>query len=94
MPRGTELQKAKEREQILRIERRGRIEAWNEYVGFAVSKVAGATALVVGSIQYAQPTLLALHVTSPGPLAGVGLALLIGPRMVNVLGKIFNALKT
>jgi hypothetical protein len=93
MAESPEVQSARRAAQIRAIERKDRLAAWNDYLGFTVTKIAGFSCLVVGTLELIQPSLLAIGLTKPGAVAGAGLALLVGPKTVNVLAKVLNAIK-
>jgi hypothetical protein len=88
------LQQAKQEAQIRAVERKERLEAWNDYLGFAVAKLSGFACLAVGVLEVIRPDLLAITLPYPGAVAGAGLALLVGPKTVNILAKILSALKS
>lgn len=89
-----EVKKAKDSTAIRAIERKEKLSAWNDYIGFAVTKLVGFGCLGVGLVEMLRPELLSLSLTYPGPVAGAGIALLVGPKTVNMLAKIFNVLKS
>jgi hypothetical protein len=87
-----ELEKAKRQIAINKMKRSDRIEAVGQYVAFITAKLAGIGGLGIGVFEILQPEVIATVGVAPGPLVGVGLALLTGPKVVNVLAKVLNGL--
>ena len=75
-------------EQVRSIERRGRIAAWNDYIGFGVSKVLGTVALLVGGLEYLDPNILHVALKNPGLIAGAGLTMLTGKTLITLIAKL------
>ena len=80
--------KARSVARVRSIERASKIAAWNDYIGFAVSKVAGVGALVVGALEYIDPNFLNVVVPRPGLVVGAGLALLTGRNIVSLIARL------
>jgi len=94
MAESPEIQNVKRIAQIRAIERKERLAAWNDYIGFTITKLVGFICLIVGTLVLVCPDLIRITLpTKPGAVAGAGLALLMGPKTVNVLAKILNAVK-
>lgn len=72
-------------EQIRVIERQGKIAAWNDYLGFAVSKILGTGGLLIGGLEVLDPNILPVVLKSPEMIAGVSLALLTGKNIVSLI---------
>jgi len=85
-----ELAAAKRGLQIKDLQRKARIAAWNEYIGFGVSKAGGLAAAVCGGLDLLNPALIP-HIPHPEAFLGGGLALLTGKSIVNVLSKLLKA---
>ena len=79
---------ARETIKVRSIERAGTLAAWNDYIGFAVSKLAGITALVVGGLETLDPSFLSVVLPRPGLMVGVGLALLTGKNIVSLIARL------
>ena len=90
----SKLQRTRNAIQIRAANRKEQLQKWNDYIGFAVAKLSGFTCLVVGVLETIQPDILSMTLPYPGAVAGVGLALLVGPNTVNILAKILNSLKS
>ena|SRR6266545_792154 len=84
----TSVEVVRNREKARSIERRGNIAAWNDYVGFAVSKLVGVSGFVIGGLEYLDPNLLPITLKSPGWIAGAGLAMLTGKSLVSLIAKL------
>lgn len=85
---------AKYKQQVRSIERQGNIAALNDYVGFAVSKVGGIGATVIGGLELLDPSILPINLTMPvaAQLVGLGLALVAGKSILKIIGKLEEAL--
>jgi len=70
-----EFDAAKRALEVKQLQRKDRLAALNEYVGFAVSKLAGLGALVFGGLDIINPSLIP-HIPHPEYALGTGLALL------------------
>jgi hypothetical protein len=79
---------AREIVKVRSIERAASLAAWNDYIGFAVSRLAGVTALVVGGLESLDPNLLTVVLPRPGLMVGVGLALLTGKNIVSLMARL------
>jgi hypothetical protein len=88
-----DVKSAKNKERIRAIERRGRIAAWNEFIGFGVSKVLGLSGLVAGGIGYVAPGLSPIALNRPAWVAGAGLALLTGKNLLALVAKVERLIK-
>jgi hypothetical protein len=89
----SELQQAKKRAEILAVERRARLDALNDYIGFVVVKLVGFTCLIGGTMALVLPNLLTIP--KPSAVAGGGFALLVTNKTtLNVLTKVMEALKS
>lgn len=80
--------KARSAAKVRSIERAEKIAGWNDYIGFAVSKIAGIGALVVGGLECIDPNLLTIVVPRPGVVIGAGLALLTGRNIVSLIARL------
>jgi hypothetical protein len=83
--------RAKREQQIRRIKRQGSLSALNDWVGFGVSKAFGFASLVIGALEWIDPTLLTIELKRPEIFAGVGLALLTGRSIVSLIAKLDRA---
>jgi hypothetical protein len=79
---------AREIAKVRSIERAATLAAWNDYIGFGVSKLAGMSALVVGGLEYLDPNILTVVVPRPGLIIGAGLALLTGKSIVSLIARL------
>jgi hypothetical protein len=76
------------RAQVRSIERKAQLAALNDYIGFAVSRLAGITALAVGGLESIDPNFLQIVVPRPGLFVGVGLAMLTGKSVVSLIARL------
>jgi hypothetical protein len=79
---------ARETAKVRAVERAATLGAWNDYVGFGVSKLAGISALIVGGLEYLDPNTLTAVVPRPGLIIGTGLALLTGKNIVSLVARL------
>jgi hypothetical protein len=89
-----ELKAAKQAAEIRMIERRAQLSAWNDYIGFGVSKVSGFALSGIGISELFSPDYLTIVLTHPSAAIGAGLALLGGPQLTKVLSKIMKGLES
>lgn len=75
-------------ERIRYIERRSKLSALDDYIGFVVSKVLGLFGLVVGGLAFVAPELCPVVLTNPAWIAGAGLALLTGKKVLTLIAKV------
>lgn len=80
--------KARSAAKVRSIERASKLAAWNDYIGFAVSKVVGVGALVAGTFECIDPNFLSVVVPRPGLVIGAGLALLTGRNIVSLIARL------
>jgi hypothetical protein len=73
--------------------RKERLTALGDYIGFAAAKLTGIMAVVIGGLASLDPAMLPIPAHNPERLLGIGTALLVGPKTVNLLAKVLNALK-
>lgn len=83
----SDVESVKYQEQIRSLERHGRLVAWNDYIGFVVSKLLGLSGLVIGGLEILDPNLLPINLENPKIVAGIGLALLTGKSIVSLIAK-------
>ncbi|HLM56252.1 MAG TPA: hypothetical protein VK422_09065 [Pyrinomonadaceae bacterium] len=83
-----DVESAKYKEQIRALERQNKIAAWNDYIGFGVSKLLGTAGLLIGGLEALDPALLPINLIKPEVIAGVGLALLTGKSIVTLIAKV------
>ena len=89
----SELQQAKKRAEILALERRARLDALSDYIGFVVVKLVGFACLIGGTVALVLPDLLTMP--KPSAVAGGGLALLVTNKTtINVLTRVMDALRS
>lgn len=86
-----ELEAAKRERDIIEIRTKAKIAAWNQYISFGTSKVAGLTAIVCGGLDVLNPNVIP-HIPHPEYLLGGGFALLTGKSMVSFFSKILKGL--
>jgi hypothetical protein len=79
---------------IASIKRKERLQAASDYITFAVTKAFGLATLVVGILEKVDPNIFPNQILQPEKAIGVGLALLGGGRVVSLIAKIANALKS
>jgi hypothetical protein len=80
-----DLECAKRDLQIKELRRKERIAAWNDYVGFATSKLVKLTATVSGRLGLVSPATF-VKIPHPEMLLGGGIAILGDNRALSVLG--------
>lgn len=79
---------------LARAERRkANLAAINDYIGFTVTKLTGFAALITGAVEMFNPNFHPISSLPPESVVAFGLALLTGPKVINILAKISNALK-
>lgn len=83
-----DVQSAKNRQQIYSIERQGKIGAWNDYIGFVISKGLGLAGLIGGGLELLDPSILTITLPYPALVAGAGLALLTGKNIITLIAKV------
>jgi hypothetical protein len=83
-----DVESAKYKEQIHRIQREGKIAVWNDYIGFTISKLLGIGALIIGGIESLDPNILSITLKNPEAVAGLGLALLTGKSVISLIAKL------
>ena len=93
MPHKRDVEIARYSQQVNAIERQGKIAAWNDYIGFGVSKVLGLGGLIVGGLEYLDPNILPIVLSKPLWVAGAGLALLTGKSVLSLIAKIDKTLE-
>ena len=71
--------------------RKERLQAIEDYIGFATSKVTGFGLLGVGAIETLDPSLLPLVIQQPTVVFGIGLGLLVGKKAVDIAAKVLEA---
>jgi hypothetical protein len=76
---------------IQALQRKERLQAWNDYTAFATSKLSGVTAVVCGGLDVVNPSLIP-HISHPEMLLGAGLGLLTGKSVLSFISKIATAL--
>lgn len=70
------------------IERAANIAAWNDYIDLVVSKVLGLAGFVVGGLEYLNPEVLPVTLPNPAWIAGAGLALLTGKKLITFVSRL------
>ncbi len=88
-----DVKSAQNRERIRSIERRGTLAAWNDFIGFGVSKIFGLSGLIIGGIGYVVPSFSPIVVNKPAWVAGAGLALLTGKNVLALISKLERSMK-
>ncbi len=73
---------------IRSIRRSANIAAWNDYIDLVVSKLLGLTGFVVGGLEYLNPDVLSITLPNPAWIAGAGLALLTGKRLIAFIAQL------
>ena len=84
----SDIANAKNKEQIRAIERKGNIKAANDWIGFGVSKATGLGSVVVGGLEWVDPNILPIALERPEIVVGVGLALLAGKGIIDLIAKV------
>jgi len=94
-PPSDKLREARESALVASIRRKERLQAWGDYVGFAVTKGGGLATLLVSGLELLNPNILPLQLTQhqSETALGVGLALLGGTKLISLIAKVTNALK-
>src|SRR5687768_10540696 len=75
------------------IEREANIAAWNDYIGFGVSKLVGLAGFIVGGIEFLDPGFLSIVLPNPGWIAGAGFAILTGKNVITLIAKLEKVIK-
>jgi membrane protein required for beta-lactamase induction len=87
------LQQAKKRAEVLALERRARVEAWSDYLGFVAVKLVGVACVLAGTVAVVLPHLLTMP--KPSAVAGGGVALLVTNKtIINVLTRVMDTLRS
>jgi hypothetical protein len=73
--------------------RKERLAALNEYIGFVTTKLVGLGSLVIAVMEFINPAFHPVKLVPAESLFAFGLALLIGPKVMEILSKVVNALK-
>jgi hypothetical protein len=83
-----ELDAAKRDRELRKQQRLARLDDWNAYSEFAVSKILGAGGLFIGGLEVIDPNLLPLVLKHPEWYAAGGIALLTGRSVLRIVAKI------
>lgn len=86
-------QEARNLAEVREIERKQRIQEWHDYISFAARNLTGFGLITVGGLEFMWPELISATLSNPGAVAGGGLALIMGTSVINILAKVFDALK-
>jgi hypothetical protein len=76
-----------------RLRREDRIRAINDYVGLVTTKVVGLVCILVGALELVEPSMLSIHLAYSAQTAAFGLALLAGPKLVEIAAKASKVFK-
>ena len=87
-----EIQAASRARRIREIKRNARLNAIDDYIGFAVVKLTGLGTTVCGILELFNPELLMIEM-EPGILLGVGVSVLAGRKAVNFVSAFKEALE-
>lgn len=87
-----EIQAVSRARRIRQIKRNARLNAIDDYIGFAVVKLSGLGSTLCGVLELLNPDLLLIE-TEPGTLLGVGVSLLAGRKAVNFVAAVKEALE-
>lgn len=87
----SDIEAAKLREQLRTIERKGKLAAWNDYVGFGTSKVIGLAGSIVAGLELLDPNFLTINLKNPELVFGVSLAFLTGKSVLTLVAKMVRA---
>jgi hypothetical protein len=93
MSEAVDLQKVREEVAIAALRRKDRLAAFNQYAEVLTSKLFGITSLTIGILDLLQPTAFAITAQQAEGGIGLGLALLVGPRVLTIIGKVSKALQ-
>lgn len=85
---------AKNRALIKSIERKEKLQALTDYVGFGVAKVSGLATLVTGALELFDPNILPINLSHPESALTVGVALLAGKQVLGLIAKAAKALES
>ncbi len=69
------------------------LRKWEDYLGFAASKITGVGALISGGLEFVDPNILPIIMAEPTTAIGVGLGLLVGRKAVDVASRALDAIK-
>lgn len=94
MPRNQEIDKAKKTMLLASIRRKDKLQAINDYIGFATAKSFGLIALIVGVFETVDPSILPINMDHPERAIAIGLALLTGNRIISLIAKVVNSIKS
>jgi hypothetical protein len=83
----------KEELAVTEARRRGRIKAVEDWTGAISRIVVGTVATIGGALEAIDPSYFPGDVPRPGLVLGVGLGLLLGKRVVEIVSKVLEALK-
>ena len=79
--------------QIRSRRRKLQLQAIDDYLGFTCSKAVGFGAAALGGLETLLPNFLNLTIDHPEALLGVGLAVLVGKKAVDLASKVLDALR-
>jgi hypothetical protein len=85
-----ELASVKRDLQIVELQRKAKLAAWNEYISFGISKGSGLAATLCGGLDMVDSSLIP-HVPHPEMFLGAGIALLGGKSVVGILAKLLKS---
>jgi hypothetical protein len=80
---------------VAQIKRKERMQAILDYIGLIVRIVFGLTSLIVGTLEFFDPTLLPINYSKPEIYIAIGLSFLsVSERVISKIEKVAKALKS
>lgn len=81
----SDLRQELEKENLRRELWRARLNRWGEAAGWGTSKMLGLFGLGGGGLEWLDPSLLPLSLSDPQAVFGVGLALMVGKKALDLI---------
>ncbi len=94
MLKRTDIVRARNEAAIQSVRRKERLAALNEYIGFVTTKIVGLGSLVIAVMEFTNPAFHPVKLVPAESVFAFGLALLMGPKIIDILSKVVNALKS
>lgn len=78
--------------EVIRLRRKARLEAIEDYISFITTKVSGLALTTAGALELLNPEIIIAVLPQPASLMGIGFALLAGKSALKLLSKAINAM--